>query len=119
MSQLSVEQAKEWGALGHQVGQLLEIAPKAVDRRDQRLRARRRLRARARVRHALRGRRRAKLGQPEVNLGIFPGWGGTQRLARVCGLGVAKELILTGRVVDAKEALGGSGSSTTSSSPAS
>jgi enoyl-CoA hydratase len=47
----------------------------------------------------------AKLGQPEVNLGIFPGWGGTQRLARVCGLGVAKDLILTGRVVDADEAL--------------
>jgi enoyl-CoA hydratase len=46
----------------------------------------------------------AKLGQPEVNLGIFPGWGGTQRLARVCGLGVAKDLILTGRVVDANEA---------------
>ena len=47
----------------------------------------------------------AKLGQPEVNLGIFPGWGGTQRLARVCGLGVAKDLILTGRVVDSDEAL--------------
>jgi enoyl-CoA hydratase len=47
----------------------------------------------------------AKLGQPEVNLGVFPGWGGTQRLARVCGLGVAKDLILTGRVVDADEAL--------------
>jgi enoyl-CoA hydratase/carnithine racemase len=40
----------------------------------------------------------AKIGQPEVNLGIFPGWGGTQRLARVCGLGIAKDLILTGRV---------------------
>jgi enoyl-CoA hydratase/carnithine racemase len=47
----------------------------------------------------------AKLGQPEVNLGIFPGWGGTQRLARVCGLGVAKDMILTGRAVDADEAL--------------
>src|SRR5438874_12686601 len=47
----------------------------------------------------------AKLGQPEVNLGIIPGWGGTQRLARVCGLGVAKELIFTGRTVDAEEAL--------------
>src|SRR5207245_1628885 len=46
----------------------------------------------------------AKLGQPEVNLGIIPGWGGTQRLARVCGLGVAKELIFTGRIVDADEA---------------
>jgi len=47
----------------------------------------------------------ARLGQPEVNLGIIPGWGGTQRLARVCGLGVAKELIFTGRIVDAQEAL--------------
>jgi enoyl-CoA hydratase len=47
----------------------------------------------------------AKLGQPEINLGIIPGWGGTQRLARVCGLGVAKDLILTGRLVDAEEAL--------------
>ena len=47
----------------------------------------------------------ARLGQPEIDLGIVPGWGGTQRLARVCGLGVAKELILTGRMVDAEEAL--------------
>jgi enoyl-CoA hydratase len=48
---------------------------------------------------------RAKLGQPEINLGIVPGWGGTQRLARVCGVGVAKDLIFTGRLVDAEEAL--------------
>jgi enoyl-CoA hydratase len=48
---------------------------------------------------------RAKLGQPEINLGLIPGWGGTQRLARVAGLGFAKELVLTGRVVDAEEAL--------------
>jgi enoyl-CoA hydratase len=47
----------------------------------------------------------AKLGQPEINLGIVPGWGGTQRLARVCGIGIAKELIFTGRTVDAEEAL--------------
>ena len=40
-----------------------------------------------------------------MNLGIIPGWGGTQRLARVCGLGVAKELILTGLPVGAEEAL--------------
>jgi enoyl-CoA hydratase len=48
----------------------------------------------------------AKLGQPEINLGIIPGWGGTQRLARAVGLGVAKELLYTGRNVDAEEALG-------------
>jgi enoyl-CoA hydratase len=48
---------------------------------------------------------RAKLGQPEINLGIVPGWGGTQRLARICGVGVAKELIFTGRNIDAEEAL--------------
>ena len=40
-----------------------------------------------------------------MNLGIIPGWGGTQRLARVCGLGIAKELIFTGRLVPADEAL--------------
>lgn len=47
----------------------------------------------------------AQLGQPEVGLGIPPGWGGTQRLARAIGRGVAKELILTGRRIDAQEAL--------------
>ena len=47
----------------------------------------------------------AKLGQPEINLGLVPGWGGTQRLARVCGPAVAKDLIYTGRMVGAEEAL--------------
>ena len=46
----------------------------------------------------------AKFGQPEVNLGIMPGFGGTQRLARLVGKGLAKELCLTGRIVDAAEA---------------
>jgi len=48
----------------------------------------------------------AKLGQPEVNLGIIPGYGGTQRLARLVGKGRALDIILTGRMVGAKEALG-------------
>ena len=46
----------------------------------------------------------AKLGQPEVNLGIIPGGGGTQRLARLVGPARAKDLILSGRQVDAEEA---------------
>ncbi len=47
----------------------------------------------------------AKFGQPEVNLGIIPGGGGTQRLPRVVGLGAALHLILTGDIIDAAEAL--------------
>ena len=47
---------------------------------------------------------RAKLGQPEVNLGIMPGAGGTQRLASLVGAGKAKELIFTGDIIDAAEA---------------
>jgi enoyl-CoA hydratase len=48
--------------------------------------------------------RTAKLGQPEVTLGIIPGYGGSQRLARLCGKGVAHELCLTGGMITAEEA---------------
>jgi len=47
----------------------------------------------------------ARLGQPEITLGIIPGSGGTQRLQRLVGLAKAKELILTGEVIDAQTAL--------------
>src|SRR5215475_13200795 len=47
----------------------------------------------------------AKLGQPEINLGVIPGAGGTQRLARLLGPARAKDLVMSGRMVTADEAL--------------
>ena len=104
MSGLEVEEAKDWGALGHESGRLLETMPKPT--------------IAAINGFALGGgcelalacdlrcaSTRAKLGQPEINLGIIPGWGGTQRLARAGGMGIAKDLVLTGRVISAEEAL--------------
>jgi len=104
MSGLGVDEAKEWGALGHQAGQLLETMPKPTIAAINgfALGGGCELALACDLRYAA---PTARLGQPEINLGIIPGWGGTQRLARVCGLGVAKELILTGRLVHAEEAL--------------
>jgi enoyl-CoA hydratase len=104
MSGLGVDEAKAWGALGHETALLLETMPKptiaAVN--GFALGGGCELALACDIRYAAGN---AKLGQPEVNLGIIPGWGGTQRLARVCGLGVAKELLFTGRIVEADEAL--------------
>ena len=46
----------------------------------------------------------AKLGQPEVTIGIPPGWGGTQRLMRIVGIAKAKELVFSGKMIKASEA---------------
>ena len=104
MSGLEVDEAKEWGGLGHQCGQLLETMPKPTIAAINgfALGGGCELALACDLRYASSA---AKLGQPEINLGIIPGWGGTQRLARACGLGAAKDLIMTGRVVDADEAL--------------
>jgi enoyl-CoA hydratase len=104
MHGLSPLEARAWGELGHRCAELLETMPKPTIAAvngfalgggcelalacDLRLAA-----------------STAKLGQPEINLGIVPGWGGTQRLARTTTLGYAKELIFTGRTVAADEAL--------------
>jgi len=46
----------------------------------------------------------ARVGQTEINIGLIPGWGGTQRLTRLIGKTKAKELVFTGRIIDAKTA---------------
>jgi enoyl-CoA hydratase len=104
MSGLGPREAQAWGALGHEAARLLETMPKpalaAINGFALGGGCELALACDLRLASA-----RAKLGQPEINLGIVPGWGGTQRLARVCGIGVAKDLIYTGRTVDAQEAL--------------
>jgi len=47
---------------------------------------------------------KAKMGQTEINIGLIPGWGGTQRLTRLIGKTKAKELVFTGKMIDAKTA---------------
>jgi enoyl-CoA hydratase len=103
MSGLGVHEARAWGVLGHEATRLLETMakPTIAAINGFALGGGCELALACDLRYAS---TRAKLGQPEINLGIIPGWGGTQRLARVAGLGFAKDLILTGRVVSAEEA---------------
>jgi len=103
MSGLGVDDAKAWGALGHEAGRLLETMPKPTVAAINgfALGGGCELALACDLRYASTA---ARIGQPEINLGIIPGWGGTQRLARATTLGYAKELILTGRLVAADEA---------------
>ncbi len=103
MSGLDVDEAKAWGELGHEAGRLLETMrqPTIAAINGFALGGGCELALACDLRYASSN---AKLGQPEINLGIIPGWGGTQRLARATTLGFAKELILTGRTVGADEA---------------
>ena len=103
MAQVGAAQAREFAALGHEIGGLLETMPKptiaAVN--GYALGGGCEMALACDLRYAS---STARLGQPEVNYGLVPGWGGTQRLARTTTLGFAKELVLTGRLVDADEA---------------
>jgi enoyl-CoA hydratase len=104
MSQVSEAQASEFAALGHEAGELLETMPKPTIAAINgfALGGGCEMALACDIRYASSN---AKLGQPEVNYGLIPGWGGTQRLARATSLGYAKELIFTGRFVDSQEAL--------------
>ena len=104
MRDLGVLGAREWGALGHRVAGMLENMPKptvgAIN--GFALGGGCEMALACDVRFASSN---AKFGQPEINLGIIPGWGGGLRLARTTSLGFAKELIFSGRMVGAEEAL--------------
>jgi enoyl-CoA hydratase len=104
MSGLDPDAAKEWGALGHEAARLLEQMPKPTIAAINgfALGGGCELALGCDLRYAS---SRAGIGQPEIKLGIVPGWGGTQRLTRVCGLGIAKELVFTGKQIDAEMAL--------------
>ncbi|MBI2981814.1 MAG: enoyl-CoA hydratase/isomerase family protein [Deltaproteobacteria bacterium] len=103
MSQMSPDQASEFGRLGHEVMSAVENCKKPVI---------------AAVNGFCLGgglelalscdfiyaSERAKLGLPEVGLGLFPGWGGTQRLTRLLGKNRAKEIIITGLMNEVRAA---------------
>jgi enoyl-CoA hydratase len=104
MLEMDAGEARAWGALGHECGGLLETMPKATVAAINgfALGGGCELALACDLRYAASS---ARLGQPEISIGVIPGWGGTQRLARMAGVGFAKELILTGRMIDAAEAL--------------
>ena len=104
MQALGVLEARRWGELGHRCGQLLETMPKptVASINGYALGGGLELALACDLRVAS---STARLGQPEIDIGILPGWGGSIRLARTTTLGFAKELIFTGRPVDAAQAL--------------
>lgn len=104
MADLSPLQAREFGVLGQNLMQMIEDFPRpviaAID--GFALGGGCELAMSCDIRLASES---AKFGQPEVNLGVIPGFAGTQRLPRLVGKGIAKELLYTGDIINAAEAL--------------
>ena len=96
-------QAREFGILGHSVAAAIENIPQPVIAAINgfALGGGCEISLACDIRY---GARNAKFGQPEVNLGVVPGFGGTQRLPRVVGKGLAFELLVSGEMIDAEEA---------------
>lgn len=104
MAGLDATEADSWVRLGHEVGALLETMQKVTIAAISGLASGGglELALACDLRLASSG---ATFAQPEVNIGLIPGWGATQRLPRVTSVGFAKDMILTGRTVAAEEAL--------------
>lgn len=103
MSTMNPEEARDFGALGAKIFRKIELLPKPVIAAINgfALGGGCELAMACDIRVAS---KKAKLGQPEVGLGITPGFSGTQRLPRLVGLGKAKELIFTGNIISGEEA---------------
>ena len=103
MSQMTTKEAYSFGQLGKKLGDTIEHSPKPVIAAVNgfALGGGCEISLACHLRFAS---EKAKFAQPEVKLGIIPGWGGTQRLPRIVGKGIATELIIGGHMIDVQEA---------------
>mgnify|MGYP001323432673 FL=1 len=104
MEKLDKKGGKEFGELGQKVTNIIEESPKPVIAAINgfALGGGCEIALACHLRFASKN---AKFGQPEVKLGLIPGWGGTQRLPKIIGKGNAIELIIGGHIIDSNEAL--------------